>query len=120
MHRSVKDGAAQLIEGEMFQAPGVIDGFARRPEPERSGGPTIALERGEAVRVTGPNGEPLCEIRASEEGPSVRLLAADVNLVLPGELRVDAKAIALKAREGEVRLEASDDVVGKGEMVKLN
>jgi hypothetical protein len=99
---------------------GVIDGFARRPELPRSPGPTIALQKDESVRVTGIDGEPLCEIHASDRGPVVRLLAADVNLVLPGELRVDAKAIALVAREGEVRLEASDDVVVKGEMVKLN
>lgn len=99
---------------------GVIDGFARRPDPPRAPAAAVALQRDEALRVTDIDGNPLVDIHASDAGPVVRLLQADVDLVLPGELRVDAKRIALVAREGEVKIKASDDVIVQGETINLN
>jgi hypothetical protein len=50
----------------------------------------------------------------------VRLLEPHVALELDGALAVSAAAIELRARAGEVRVEASDDVVVRGETIELN
>ncbi|HLA63415.1 MAG TPA: hypothetical protein VK610_03250 [Rhodothermales bacterium] len=99
---------------------GVLDGFARRPEPERAETARFTLQRDEAVRVEGADGQPLVELFQSDAGPVVRLLQADVNVELPGALRISAEQIALRARAGTVEIEASDDVNVRGEVVNLN
>lgn len=99
---------------------GVVDGYAKRPVAERATGATLELERDEALRVIGIHGEPLVEVFQTDEGPVVRLLQANVDLELPGALRVSAQSIRLQAREGELQLEAHDDVVVKGETINLN
>lgn len=99
---------------------GVVDGFARRPEPERAGGPSIELARDESLRITTKDGEPLLEVHPSLNGPVVRLLKSDVELELPGRLRLSAAAIELDAREGNVAIKAHDDVVVEGEIIHLN
>ncbi len=98
---------------------GVVDGFKSRPETDYEG-PTIELANDEAVRVVSSSGERLVDIHESEQGPVVRLLSQDVDLELPGRLRLNARSIELKATEGEVRVEASDDVIVKGETIELN
>lgn len=99
---------------------GVIDGFAPRPEAPRSTGAALELKRDEALRIVDPGGTELVEVFASEEGPVVRLLSADVNLELEGHLRVRAKSLQLEATGGEARVVATDDVVLRGEAVRLN
>jgi len=98
---------------------GVLDGFAMRPEAPREEAARIELKSDEAVRITTQEGAPLVEVFASEQGPVVRLLAPDVDLELPGALRIAAKSIDLAAR-GEVKIKASDDVVVQGETISLN
>ena len=99
---------------------GVVDGFARRPAPERSAKAALELERDEVVRVVAASGAPLVEVFDAGEGPVVRLLADDVALELPGALRVEAASIHLEATRGQARVTASDDVVLEGETIHLN
>lgn len=99
---------------------GVVDGFESRPAaPKREAG-SIALEMDETIRVTTPAGDPLLELTRSKAGPVVRLLLPDVALEVDGALRVNAKAIELRAREGEIRLAATADVNIEGETINLN
>jgi hypothetical protein len=99
---------------------GVIDGFAVRPEMTSSTAANLELRSDEVIRIHGCRGEPLVEVRQQESGPVVRLLSLDVNLELPGKLKVSAKSIELEARQGGVNIAASDDVNVKGEVIKLN
>lgn len=101
-------------------AVGVLDGYARRPEIDRREAAALELERDECLRVRSSNGEELLEIHRDREGPVVRLLRADVDLELPGALRLAAEDISLEARQGRVTVRATDDVVVKGEVVRLN
>jgi hypothetical protein len=98
---------------------GVIDGFEPR-EAERRPGPNVELAINETFTLVAENGSPLLEIVRSADGPVVRLLHADTQLELPGKLRIQATEIELLARRGSVRIEADDDVVIQGEMVRLN
>lgn len=99
---------------------GVLDGFALRPEPRRETSATIALQSDERLLVTAANGQALLEVHLSDTGPVVRLLQPDVDVDIPGELRVRAKAVRLEAKMGSVEVKAHDDVVLRGETVKLN
>ena len=98
----------------------VLDGFARRPARRFRPGPTIPLRRDESVRIRGEGGEELLELYQADSGPVVRLLGPDLDLELPGALRVRASQIALEATAGDVELRASDDVELQGERVRLN
>lgn len=99
---------------------GVLDGFARRPEPRRTSAAEIALLPDETLRVTAADGTPLVDVCASQAGPVVRLAAPDVVLELPGALRVSARAIELRAREDAVEVAAASDVIVNGETIQLN
>ncbi|WP_437876011.1 hypothetical protein [Sorangium sp. So ce513] len=99
---------------------GVVDGFVLRPEAPRAEAARLVLHSDEALRVTTAEGEPLVDVFASETGPVIRLLSEEVDLELKGALRVSARSIDLVARQGEVRLNAADDVVVQGENIHLN
>lgn len=99
---------------------GVLDGFALRPEPRRETAATITLQPDERLLVTAASGQDLLEVHLAEKGPVVRLLQPDVDLDIPGDLRLRAKAVRLEATMGKVEVEAHDDVVLRGENVKLN
>ncbi|MCB9595374.1 MAG: hypothetical protein H6719_21825 [Sandaracinaceae bacterium] len=99
---------------------GVLDGFARRPEVERDTKASLELKRDEAIRVRSQSGDDLLEVFEEPTGPVVRLLSGDVDLDVQGKMRIRADAITLEARKGQARIEASDDVVVRGETVHLN
>lgn len=99
---------------------GVVDGYRRRPEPGPEEGPTLALRADEALTILGAEGSPLIRVRQTEKGPEVRLLESTARMHLPEDLEISARSVKLQAREGEVRIEAHDDVVVRGEMIKLN
>ena len=99
---------------------GVVDGFEEHREEARSAASTIELKRDETVRVVAEDGTGLVEPHQSETGPVVRLLCADSDVRMKGKLRLEADAIELKATRGPVQVEASDDVVVKGEIIHLN
>lgn len=99
---------------------GVVDGFARRELPARRPGPTVELKPDETFTVVTERGEVLLDVIRSAEGPVVRLLSKDTQLELPGKLRISASEIELRAERGSIQIEANDDVVVIGEMVRLN
>lgn len=99
---------------------GVIDGFRNRIPPEPRAEHARRLRADETVRIEADDGTPLLEVAAGENGPVVRLLSKDVTIESPGTLRLEADAIELRARQGEVRVSASEDVVVTGEQIHLN
>ncbi len=58
------------------------------------------------------------ELRA--DGDLSHFVAGDLQSVAAGELRLDAKALRARARQGQLRIEASDNVRIDGERVLLN
>ncbi len=99
---------------------GVIDGFARRPEIDRRTAGHLELERDEAIRVTGRDGQELLELFQTDDGPVVRVLNSNTAVELPGKLRLAADSIELEAGAGPIKIKASDDVIVNGEMIRLN
>ena len=99
---------------------GVIDGLAERPRPPKSEAARVELQRDEALKVVSSEGEQLVEISQGEAGPVVRVLEPDVRVEFAGKLALAAQDIALEATKGEVKLEASADVVLRGETINLN
>lgn len=99
---------------------GVIDGFARRPEIQRRTAGRLELERDEALRVTGRDGQELVEVFQTDDGPVVRVLNTHTGVEIPGKLRLAADSIELEAGAGPIKIKASDDVIVNGEMIHLN
>ncbi|PRP91112.1 hypothetical protein ENSA5_58490 [Enhygromyxa salina] len=99
---------------------GVVDGFAKRPEPRSEPKHTVTLKPDESIRVVSEDGTELVAITPGESGPELRLLSADADLRLPGKLRLRAKAVTIEAEEGGVNIEANHDVNVRGEIVHLN
>lgn len=99
---------------------GVIDGFARRPEAPAREGARLALQADETLVVTAADEQPLLEVQQRPEGVRVRLLRDDVDVDLPGRLRLVAAELELRASAGDVTIAAGDDVVVTGEVIRLN
>jgi len=100
---------------------GVLDGTAGPLDQQPSeDGPVLRLAEDEALRIAGPDGEPILEVKPTPAGPEVRLFAPPAALTMPGSFRVSAEQIEFEARQGEVRIAASGDVKVTGEMVRLN
>ena len=78
------------------------------------------LEPDETILISARDGSPLLAIEHGENGPALRLMGADLDLDIGGDLRLSARQIELRAREGEARIEASHDVVVEGEAIHLN
>lgn len=99
---------------------GVVDGFATRPEADARPAGHLELKPDEGIEIRSPDGTTLLELRAGPSGPVLRILAEDLDVDIPGRLRLRAGVLELVARRGPVRVEASDDVVLEGEVIKLN
>lgn len=99
---------------------GVLDGLHAPAGAPHVTAATLSLERDEKIQVLTARGDPLVEIAQGRDGPVLRLLRDDVDLELPGSLRVSARAIELRARQGEIAVCASDDLVLQGEFVRMN
>lgn len=99
---------------------GVVDGFARRPENNRTRAGALELRRDESVRIAGTDGAALFEVYEDDAGPVVRLCRPDLAVEVPGRLRLRAEAIELQARRGPVDVQATEDVVVRGEVIHLN
>ena len=99
---------------------GVLDGLAPRRLAEKVPGPTVHLRQDESVRVRSEEGVDMLEVYQGEAGPVLRILNQDLDLELPGKLSVRAGSISLKAEDGSVEVDASEDVVVKGEDISLN
>jgi hypothetical protein len=101
-------------------AVGVLDGYARRDAPPWRAAATLELRDDEAVVVTDAAGTPIVEVARGERGPLVRLVGADVDVEVPGRLRVRAAELALEATVGNATIDAQGDVVVRGEVIELN
>jgi hypothetical protein len=99
---------------------GVIDGFDRRPVPQRQVAQTLELKPDQVLQINAENGQELVQIAQNENGPVIRLLQPDSQVELPGKLSLSASAIELQARSGAVLIDAADDVKIVGETIHLN
>jgi hypothetical protein len=121
---AIREGDRVLVtqpaNGSEPVAVGVLDGFAQRPKREWRDKAVLALEPDEQIVVESRSGDALLALRDTEEGPVVALLGPDVAVEIDGELKLTAKAISLAARQGEARVEATSDVVIRGETIQLN
>ena len=99
---------------------GVVDGFAHRPEVAKTPAAQIELKGDECLQVVSSAGQPLVEVSQSSAGPVVRLLEPDVRVEFAGKLVVRAEGIEFEATLGQVAIKAREDVVIKGELVRLN
>ncbi|MBL4682986.1 MAG: hypothetical protein JKY37_00235 [Nannocystaceae bacterium] len=108
------DGSDELL------VTGVVDGFARRPTVEPQAVGTIELRRDEVLRVLGTDGKPLLEVREGESGPILALLHDDLELAVPGRLRLRGKSVELRAEQGRAEIHATDDIILRGEIIRLN
>ncbi len=99
---------------------GVIDGLEDQRERPVVPGAVLEIKRDETVTVMSDEGEPFLEISPGRDGPKLKILKRNVDLEVPGRLRMKAESIELQAKRGEVRITASDDVMVKGEIIHLN
>jgi len=110
----------QPLNGSDPVVMGVIDGLAHRPARTREAAARLELKEDEVLRIEDAKGRPMLEVRTSETGPIVRLLQPNLAVEVDGKLRLSAESIHLEARQGQVELEATDDVLIKGEVIHLN
>lgn len=106
--------------GDEWIVTGVIDGFARRPEVAKAAAARLELKSDEALQVVSSAGQPLVEVSQGAAGPVVRLLEQNVAVEFAGQLTLRAEGIEFEATHGQVAIKAREDVVIKGELVKLN
>lgn len=99
---------------------GVVDGFTRRPQPEKGAAATLELKCDQSVQVVAQDGQPLVEVSQGAAGPQIRILQPDVEVAFAGRLVIKAEDIQLEATQGQVAIRASKDVIVKGEVVQLN
>lgn len=99
---------------------GVLDGFETRPPAPVRERAAIELAADERIGVHGAGGQPLLELCQGPSGPVVKLLSPNVCVEVPGKLEWRAESISLEATRGQVTVEASDNVIVRGEIVELN
>ena len=80
----------------------------------------VRLADDRPVRIEAPDGEALLEIAHGPDGVHVRLPEADVHLDTPGKLAWTAESVAITSRTGDVEIRAAEDVVAKGQFIRLN
>jgi hypothetical protein len=100
---------------------GAIEGLEQTEAPTRvDDGPALRLERGQAIVITDPAGQPLFELQATADGPRIALLGADVSIDTKGSLRIGAERIELCARAGGVDIRTDGDAIVRGRVIRLN
>lgn len=81
---------------------------------------TLQLEPHQSLRIVDHTGRPLLDIAWDEAGPVLQLANGDATLDVTGKLRMHADTIEMIARDGEMKMLAKDDVVLRGEKIRLN
>jgi hypothetical protein len=94
-------------------------------EPKHSdlevrGNNTVVLHGETPIQIVTHEGRKLAEIGKNRHGPCIRVCQKDMKLDLPGKLSLEAGEIELKARKGDVRIEAEQEVIVEGELIRLN
>ena len=113
------DDELLLLEPRGAREP-VIAGIVARRNPQPAAAATMALAAGQTMTITACDGTELVEVSHRNGGPLVRLCDRDVQWELPGKLRIDAAEIELYADNGPVQIAAQDDVVVRGQTIRLN
>ncbi len=106
--------------GDEWIVTGVVDGFVNRAVAEKTPAARLELRGDECLQVVSSAGRPIVEVSQGKDGPVVRLLEPDVRVEMAGKLVVRAEEIEFEATQGSVAIKASEDVVIKGELVRLN
>lgn len=99
---------------------GVLDGFDRRPQPAPRAARVFELLPDESVTIVDHAGSPLLEVARGDAGPTLRVLTREMHVDVPGKLRLSAESLELSATAGEAQLLAAQDVVVRGEKIRLN
>jgi hypothetical protein len=81
---------------------------------------TLTLQPQQSVRILDAAGRPLLDIGWNEAGPVLQLAGSGAELDIAGPFRLSADSIDLLAHDGGLRMMAKDDVVVRGEKVRLN
>jgi hypothetical protein len=85
-----------------------------------SDGPSLRLELGQALVITGPNAQPLLQVSATADGPKIELFQADVAIDMPGCVRIGADRIELRSRAGGVDIRSDGDTIVRSRFIRLN
>jgi hypothetical protein len=80
----------------------------------------VALQPSESLRVEASDGTPLVEIASSEHGPVVRVLSRDLELAVPGRLRLSADTIECVSGQGGTDLRSDGETVVRAPRIRLN
>jgi hypothetical protein len=83
-------------------------------------GPILRLRTGLAVSVAGPISLSADSLTIQAQKQLSLISAGTLNIEAAGDLTTVAEAQTISARLGDVRIEANDDVVLRGERVKMN
>jgi hypothetical protein len=96
---------------------------ATTSEADASSGddPRLRLEPGQTLVITGPTGQPLIRVGATDSGePHIQLLGAGASIDVDGCLRIGADRIELESRAGGIDLRTDGDAIVRGRVIRLN
>jgi hypothetical protein len=94
---------------------------AQRESLALEGGYCAATDASRAtLTVCGPAGDVILRLRFSAGGARLELEQPDLTLSVAGRLQLEGETVAVRARRGDVELEANDDVRLRGERIRLN
>ncbi|RQR50492.1 hypothetical protein DIE21_17175 [Burkholderia sp. Bp9140] len=80
----------------------------------------LALDADKCVQISDASGCPLLQVRASPDGPVVKLLNRNVNIEVAGKLRLSAQTLELEGGRGGVDIRTEADTVVRSRYVRLN
>jgi hypothetical protein len=99
---------------------GVIAGLTARPSASGPLARQLELLPDESLTIVDSAGTPLIEVTPGEAGPRLQLLSSQIDIDVAGALRLRAESIELCASAGSATVTASEDVIVRGEKVRLN
>lgn len=89
------------------------------PAGERSEELSFRLEPG-SVSVVAPGGVVVLSLRLAGAGVRLEIARPELTLSVPGQLVLEGEAVTVRARRGDLRMEANDDVRVVAERIFLN
>ena len=117
---SVAAGDRVLLLTPRNSSASLVVGVLARPATAEPSAQVVRLADDRPVRVEAPDGQTLLEISQGPDGVQVRLPDADVHLDTPGKLAWTAESVAITSRTGDVEIQAAEDVVARGQFIRLN
>jgi len=81
------------------------------PRRRKNDANTVVLPSDKSITIVSSEGVPLLEIASGEKGAEIRPVGDDLRIECAGHLNVAA---------GAITMEADDDVVVKGRIIRLN